>query len=106
MNLLNETREILTSNGKNESDVVWVGVGDRYHKRPAMAFSWQEFAALSGFEYDDGFGGNEIAGSLKVVGDNWWLERGEYDGSEWWEFKTLPTMPEPGSPCRDDLLQS
>lgn len=26
-----------------------------------------------------------------VVGDDWWLERHEYDGSEWWEFKRLPS---------------
>jgi hypothetical protein len=25
-----------------------------------------------------------------VVGKDWWLERHEYDGSEWWEFKTMP----------------
>jgi hypothetical protein len=47
--------------------------------------------------YDDGFGGNEIPLSLVVVGDDWWLERGEYDGSEWWEFKRLPPAPPLGS---------
>lgn len=26
-----------------------------------------------------------------LVGDGWWIERAEYDGSEWWEFKTIPT---------------
>lgn len=31
--------------------------------------------------------------SLKIVGDNWWLERHEYDGAEWFEFKTLPQKP-------------
>ena len=25
-----------------------------------------------------------------LVGDGWWIERFEYDGSEWWEFKTIP----------------
>lgn len=30
---------------------------------------------------------------LLVVGNNWWLERHNYDGSEWWEFKRLPTRP-------------
>ena len=23
-------------------------------------------------------------------GSDWWLERGEYDGSEWWEFRREP----------------
>jgi len=32
--------------------------------------------------------------SLTVAGDDWWLERHGYDGSEWWEFKTLPKKSE------------
>lgn len=28
-----------------------------------------------------------------MAGDDWWLERAEYDGSEWWKFKTLPVEP-------------
>ena len=37
---------------------------------------------------------NEIMQYFRVaVGDNWWLERAEYDGSEWWEFKTIPKEP-------------
>jgi hypothetical protein len=31
---------------------------------------------------------------LEIVGDDWWLERHEYDGAEWWEYKTKPSMPE------------
>ena len=31
------------------------------------------------------------ATDLVLVGDGWWIERCEYDGSEWWEFKTIPT---------------
>ena len=46
----------------------------------------------SGFNYDNGFGGAEVHGDLKIVGNDWWMERGEYDGSEWWEFKTLPKL--------------
>ena len=44
--------------------------------------------------YDNGYGGNEIPLSLKIVGKDWWLERDEYDGSEWFEYKTLPKKPE------------
>ena len=29
----------------------------------------------------------EVAEDLVVVGDNWWIERHEYDGNEWWEYK-------------------
>ena len=27
-----------------------------------------------------------------VFEDGTWLERGEYDGSEWWEYKQKPTL--------------
>ena len=37
-------------------------------------------------EYNDGFGGQELYGYV-MFSDNSWLERNEYDGSEWWEFK-------------------
>lgn len=28
-----------------------------------------------------------------IVGKDWWLERTQYDGSEWFEFKTKPEKP-------------
>lgn len=40
--------------------------------------------------YDDGYGGQEIDSSLVIVGDDWWLERAEYDGAGWFEFKKQP----------------
>lgn len=43
--------------------------------------------------YDSGFGLTEIPPNLKILGWNWWLERAEYDGAEWWELKTMPTIP-------------
>jgi hypothetical protein len=27
-----------------------------------------------------------------VVGDSWWMTRHEYDGSEYWQFHTIPTV--------------
>lgn len=105
VNLLAQTLEILTQNGKTPADVQWVqaDVGS-YSKQNLISFSWAEFAALADFNYDDGFGGAEVKTSLKVVGADWWLERGEYDGSEWWEFKTLPARA-PYSPPREDDLK-
>lgn len=37
-------------------------------------------------EYDSGFGGEELFGKIWFW-DYSWLERAEYDGSEWWEYK-------------------
>lgn len=85
-NLLEETLHILKYHDKTPTDVEWVGsAGGGY------AMSWDEFAEIANFEYDSGYGGQEIAKDLVVVGSNWWLDRGEYDGSEWWNFNSKPT---------------
>jgi hypothetical protein len=98
MNLFSETLAMLHDNGKAPEDVRWVQWESKFH------CTWAEFAAIADFEYDNGYGGNEIKLSLYVVGDDWWLERGEYDGSEWWEFKTSPTKPEMHrTPVADDI---
>lgn len=86
MNLLWETRKILQENGKASSDVKWVGC-----RSNNAVCSWGEFEKQSRYiEYDNGYGSPEVSEDLVVVGDDWWLERSEYDGSEWWEYKTLP----------------
>ena len=56
--------------------------------------SWDDFVKVAeNIDYYGGYVGYDIKLNLKVVGDDWWLERHEYDGSEWWEFKTLPKRP-------------
>lgn len=103
MNLLEETVDVLGENGKGPDDVRWVQVHP-VNRKP-LSFGWAEFADLATkINYDNGFGGNEISQSLKVVGNDWWLERGEYDGSEWWEFKTMPTRPPESEPEEADIL--
>lgn len=84
-NLLQETIEILHEHGRTPNDVRWVG-----NQEGTVVSSWQSFEAVADFEYDSGYGGNEVQLDLVIVGEDWWLERGEYDGREWWEFKRLP----------------
>lgn len=81
-NFLQETIEELTENKHNTDEVRWVGSRDGLY-----SMSWEEFRDLADFEYDCGYGCTEIPKDLVVVGDDWWLERREYDGSEWWEYK-------------------
>ena len=85
-NLYDETARMLEVNGKGPADCRWVGSVDG-----SMAISWAAFEVIAKrTNYDAGFGGQVISPRLVVVGDDWWMERHEYDGSEWWEFKTLP----------------
>ena len=103
-NLLKETIECLEDNGKRPSDVLWVG---RYHVEACRnaagktiwhprycKSTWHDFCSKADFEYDNGYGLPEIPTDLIVVGKDFWLERHDYDGSEWWEFKTMPEEPE------------
>src|SRR3972149_4509217 len=85
-NLLNETIEKLKENKKTQGDVKWVGT-------TFGCITWKSFKEFANREYDSGFGGTEVNDNLMIVGDNWWLERYEYDGSEWWEYKEYPRKP-------------
>lgn len=94
MNLLQETIQVLHKNNKTTADVVWVG-SPNY-----TSISWLEFASLADIEYDAGYGASKVATDLVVVGKDFWLSRGEYDGSEWWAFNTLPIRPENYKPVQ------
>lgn len=87
MNLKNETIKAI---GKREP--LWVGCKPGGFS--GVSFSgkktWEEFLLWADFKYDGGYGVNEVSLNLVVVGQDWWLERHEYDGSEWWELKEIP----------------
>lgn len=44
------------------------------------------------FNYDSGYGGQELYGTVWLT-DGSWMERGEYDGSEWWNHKVCSKIP-------------
>lgn len=86
MNLVKETIEDVKENGYSESDIEWVGSKDGKY-----GMSWDSFKkAFEKIEYDCGYGHQEVARDLVVVGNGWWLERSEYDGAEGWDFKSMP----------------
>ena len=51
-----------------------------------------EFLISLEFEYDDGYGGQELFGFIWYK-DGTWSERMEYDGSEWWRHVERPIIP-------------
>lgn len=91
-NLLEETIEYMACRDKYPSDVKIVYLTNS--KNTKTCFTWDDFAEIcADIEYDEDYGGAEINETLEIVGKDWWLERHEYDGDEWWEFKTLPNYP-------------
>ena len=54
---------------------------------------YEEFLHKLDFEYDNGYGGQVLHGTVWLTEENTWLSRGEYDGSEWWEYNECPQVP-------------
>lgn len=90
MNFLEETREAIESSGHSPKDIIFIGSEQTNHQ-----CSWEEFKQLADQEYDNDFGGSEVAEDLIFVfSDGTKLWRGEYDGSEWWEYSAPFESPE------------
>jgi len=53
---------------------------------------FNQFLNSLNVHYDSGYGGQELFGTIWYV-DGTWSERGEYDGSEWWEYRAVPAIP-------------
>ena len=96
-NLYEEIINILTSHNRSINDIKYIIMPDTSKDRwndniyEVDIDNFMEIAKRT--NYDDGYGRTEIPKNLKIVGDYWWLERNEYDGSEWFEYKTLPIRP-------------
>lgn len=86
-NLWIETNCDLEDHGKTFDDVLWIGC-------PDFKISKEDFKRLANVDYDSGYGAPEVAEDLLIVGDGWWMERGDYDGAEWWAWKEPPKEPE------------
>lgn len=83
-NLWEETIGKLAVHDKNFDDVMYIQGSDFGITKE----NFEQVARKS--NYYSGFGSAKVAEDLVLVGDNWWLERHEYDGNEWWEYKETP----------------
>ena len=82
MNLLEETKVAIVESHHSIEDVMFVGSSDGEYR-----LTFEEFAKVSDFEYDNGFGQQEIPPYIIVYfKDGSYLEREEYDGAEWWTW--------------------
>lgn len=82
MNFKEETYEAIVDSGHKREDVMFVGSSDG-----KLRMNIDEFDKYSDFEYDSGYGAVKIAQDLIIYFyDNTYIKRGEYDGSEWWEY--------------------
>ena len=88
-------QHIIYPTGSNYSNVLCVEISGK-----AIAFlttgytkeEWDQFLSDIDKEYDDGYGGQELYGTIWYK-DGTWSTRGEYDGSEWWDYHSVPEIP-------------
>lgn len=92
-NLQIETLDAIVSEGKTIEDVAYCHIGNiHYRNNKPIVYCHGELKIDSiDIMYDNGYGMQEIEGFI-VFNDNTWLERAEYDGSEWWDYKTCPQL--------------
>jgi hypothetical protein len=85
-----------------ENAVLWNVFNDKGYKDGKKYFilnsgysheEYTEFLDILDFEYDSGYGGQELFGFIGCV-NGVWFERYEYDGSECWERKEKPNIDE------------
>ena len=107
-NLVEDTIKFLAENNKTPKDVLYITDG-------VKECNWREFEEIGDFYFSNNT--DDLNMSLKVVGDNWWLERQEYYasnrgpereeyyGSNQWSFKTYPTRLGVEGLSQQDLLE-
>ena len=54
---------------------------------------WIDFLSKIDFFYHSGYGGQELFGTIWYENGTW-SDRGEYDGSEWWNYNKCPDIPD------------
>lgn len=89
---MNAKEELLNHIGLREVKYVKVIREINYDKKVTIEGELAEVLPRLGFEYDNGYGGQELEGTI-WYSDGTWSERGEYDGSEWWEYRACPPLP-------------
>ena len=58
-----------------------------------FAGTLEEVLPLLDFNYDSGFGGQELFGTVWYL-DGTWSDRREYDGTECWDYQVCPPLPQ------------
>lgn len=89
VNLLKETIDVLHRHNKKLSDITQMCDSEKRVYRDVNEEDLKEFLDMN---YNYGHGLVEINPFLTLIGKDFWLERAEYDGREWWEYKALPNF--------------
>lgn len=93
---MNAKQEFLTSTANKSVLCVSMFYGDILETNKTCilkvnytALDYEVFINSLDFNYSSGYGGQELFGTIWLK-DGTWYDRGEYDGSEWWEYHKCP----------------
>ena len=79
-NLFDETVKILKIHSKTIADIEYIGSPEtKINTNKALQL-------MKKTNYYNSFGRQEVAQNLMIKGDGFIMTRGEYDGSEWWDY--------------------
>jgi hypothetical protein len=100
MNAREEFEKHTSSNRGKGVKCAMIVLGDEYDEDRATYYLplnysgtlYAEFLQQINKTYDSGYGGQRLFGTIWYE-DGSWSDRGEYDGSEWWEYQTCPAIP-------------
>jgi hypothetical protein len=100
---MNAKQEVLNMLGKRKIKCAFITCEDEYINNYVVMKKlylrvnhsieeYIEFLSKLDFDYDNGYGGQELYGTI-WLDNNQWATRAEYDGSEWWDINVLPEIP-------------
>jgi hypothetical protein len=85
----NAKQELLAHIDGRSVDHICIAFRTGYGEFTPIEGSLEEVLPLLDFNYDSGYGGQYLFGYI-WYSDGTWSERGEYDGSEWWQHQKCP----------------
>ena len=88
---MNAKKELIDHIGDREVKYVRVILEHSYDNKETIEGTLDEVLPRLDFEYDSGWGSQELEGTI-WYSDETWSDRGEYDGSEWWEHRKCPPL--------------
>ena len=88
---MNAKEELLQHIKEREVKYIRVFHEINYGVQDRIEGSLEEVLPRLDFEYDNGYGGQELFGTI-WYSNGAWSDRGEYDGSEWWEYRECPSL--------------
>jgi len=91
---MNALRELIEHIEDRKVIYVKIRYNESYAYPVEIEGTLDKVTPLLNFDYDDGFGTQYLEGTI-WYSDGTWSDRCEYDGSEWWSYRSCPPIPKP-----------